>query len=88
MSFQTADGAALLCGRFLGQRGPGGEGRLGADPGVEQAGPAAEQSQPHRGLHCDRCLPVSSAAAAGTAASGWCCRAQCIEDTAASVLLL
>lgn len=69
MFFQTADGAsraALLCGWFVGQRGSGGEGRLGADPGLEQADPAAEQSQPRRGLRCDCRLPVSSAAAAGT----------------------
>lgn len=69
MFLQTADRAsraALLRGWFVGQRGSGGEGRLGADPGLEQADPAAEQSQPRRGLCCDRCLPVSSAASAGT----------------------
>lgn len=69
MSSQAADrarGAALLCGRIVGQRGSGGEGRLGADPGLEQADPTAEQGQPRRGLHCDHGLPVPSAAAAGT----------------------
>lgn len=68
MTFQTADGAsraAVLCGWFLGGRSPGGEGRLWAEPGVDEAGPTAEQSQPQRGLRRDRSLPVPSAAAAG-----------------------
>lgn len=47
MSSQTPDRtsrAALLRGRFVGQRGSGREGRLGADPGLEQTDPTAEQS--------------------------------------------
>lgn len=80
MSLQTADGAggvALLCGRFVGQWSSGREGRLGAEPGLEQADPTAEQSQSRCGLHCDCSLPVSSAAAAGTTecTSVWSCRA-------------
>ncbi len=95
MFFQAADGAsraALLCGRFVGQRGSGGERRFGTAPGVEQADPAAEQSEPCRGLRCDRSLPVTSAAAAGTAecSSVRLHRAQCAQggaDTTVAVNL-
>lgn len=68
MTFQTANRAsrtAVLCGWLLGERSPGGEGRLGAEPGVDEADSAAEQSQPRRGLSRDHSLPVPSAAAAG-----------------------
>ncbi|XP_074520060.1 essential meiotic structure-specific endonuclease subunit 2 isoform X3 [Halichoeres trimaculatus] len=63
-----ASRAALLRGWLLGQRGPGGEGRLRAGAGLEQTDPAAEQSQPRRGLSCDCGVPVASAAPAGVSA--------------------
>lgn len=50
----------------MGQRGAGGEGWLWVDPGLEEADPAAEQSQSCSGLGCDHGLPVSLATAAGT----------------------
>lgn len=50
----------------MGQRSAGGEGWLWVDPGLEEADPAAEQSQSCSSLGCDRSLPVSSATAAGT----------------------
>lgn len=67
-SFQTNDRAgraALLHGGFMGQRSSCGERRIGADPGLGESAPAAEQSQPCCGLCCGCCVPVSPAAAAG-----------------------
>ncbi|XP_061823647.1 uncharacterized protein [Nerophis lumbriciformis] len=58
-------GAALLCGRLLGQRGPRGEGRLRVETRVEQTDPTAEQSESGCGVLCERRLPVASTAAAG-----------------------
>lgn len=49
----------------MGQWSSSGEGWIWADPGLEEAAPTTEQSQPRCGRRCDCGLPVSSAAAAG-----------------------
>lgn len=68
MLLQTPDRGsrtALLRGWLMGQWGSGREGWLRPDSGLEQADPAAEQSQPCCGLCCDRVLSISPAAATG-----------------------